>query len=190
MTKQRRSFTPEFKREAACLVLDQGYSHIEAARSLGVVESALRRWVKQLQEERVGVTPKSKALSEELRVFAEEGQPILVRVKRCPDLRQRLFRRQLVDTKMIQLIEIFDSGRPKHALNGVITRRQHGVEQPDERAHPSYAANQDFLFPQRAEELDEVATEVGGHLARRFRRSQSRIKVEACHLFFVNWLAE
>jgi len=24
MTKQRRTFTPEFKREAACLVLDQG----------------------------------------------------------------------------------------------------------------------------------------------------------------------
>ncbi len=45
MTKQRRTFTPEFKHEAACLVLDQGYSHIEAARSLGLVESALRRWV-------------------------------------------------------------------------------------------------------------------------------------------------
>lgn len=30
MTKQRRSFTPEFKREAAALVLDQGYSCIEA----------------------------------------------------------------------------------------------------------------------------------------------------------------
>ncbi len=27
MTKQRRTITPEFKREAACLVLDQGYSH-------------------------------------------------------------------------------------------------------------------------------------------------------------------
>ncbi|WWZ10610.1 transposase [Pseudomonas chlororaphis] len=27
MTKQRRTFTPEFKREAASLVLDQGYSH-------------------------------------------------------------------------------------------------------------------------------------------------------------------
>ena len=26
MTKQRRSFTPEFKRDAAGLVLDQGYS--------------------------------------------------------------------------------------------------------------------------------------------------------------------
>lgn len=65
MTKQRRSFTPEFKREAASLVLDQGYNHIEAARSLGLVESALRRWVKQLQEERQGVTPKSKALTPE-----------------------------------------------------------------------------------------------------------------------------
>ena len=51
MTKQRRSFTPEFKREAASLVLEQGYSHIEAARSPGLVESALRRWVNQLQEE-------------------------------------------------------------------------------------------------------------------------------------------
>ncbi|WP_185749771.1 transposase [Pseudomonas luteola] len=31
MTKRRQSFTPEFKREAASLTLDQGYSHIEAA---------------------------------------------------------------------------------------------------------------------------------------------------------------
>ena len=45
MTKQRRTFTPEFIREAASLVLDQGYCDIEAARSLGLGESALRRWV-------------------------------------------------------------------------------------------------------------------------------------------------
>lgn len=61
MTKRRRTFTPEFKREAACLVLDQGYSHIEAALLLSLVESALRRWVSQLQEERNGITPTSKA---------------------------------------------------------------------------------------------------------------------------------
>jgi len=47
------------------MVLDQGYSHIEAARSVGLVESALLRWVKQLQEKRLGVTPKSKALTPE-----------------------------------------------------------------------------------------------------------------------------
>ncbi|TBU81013.1 IS3 family transposase [Phytopseudomonas dryadis] len=71
MTKQRRTFTPEFKREAACLVLDQGYSHIEAARSLGLVESALRRWVSQLQEERNGITPASKALTPEQQKIQE-----------------------------------------------------------------------------------------------------------------------
>lgn len=61
----------EFKREAAALVLDQGYSHIEACRSLGVVDSALRRWVKQLQGERQGVTPKSKALTPEQQKIQE-----------------------------------------------------------------------------------------------------------------------
>ncbi|HBP2512409.1 TPA: transposase, partial [Pseudomonas aeruginosa] len=29
------TFSAEFKREAAALVLDQGYSHIDACRSLG-----------------------------------------------------------------------------------------------------------------------------------------------------------
>jgi len=65
MTKQRRSFSTEFKREAAGLVLNQGYSHIEACRSLGVVESALCCWVSQFQQERNGVTPQSKALTPE-----------------------------------------------------------------------------------------------------------------------------
>ena len=39
--------------------------------SLGLVESALRRWVKQLQEERQGVTPKSKALTPEQQKIQE-----------------------------------------------------------------------------------------------------------------------
>lgn len=63
MTKQRRSFSAELKREVAGLALDQGYSPIEACRSLGVVESALRHWTNQLQQERNGVTPQSKALT-------------------------------------------------------------------------------------------------------------------------------
>ncbi|RTW09806.1 IS3 family transposase, partial [Pseudomonas aeruginosa] len=64
-------FSAEFKREAAALVLDQGYSHIDACRSLGVVDSALRRWVKQLEAERQGVTPKSKALTPEQQKIQE-----------------------------------------------------------------------------------------------------------------------
>ncbi|WP_256969975.1 IS3 family transposase, partial [Pseudomonas aeruginosa] len=69
--KQRRTFSAEFKREAAALVLDQGYSYIDACRSLGVVDSALRRWVKQLEAERQGVTPKSKALTPEQQKIQE-----------------------------------------------------------------------------------------------------------------------
>lgn len=65
MTKKRRSFSTEYKHEAAKLVLDQGYSVSEACRSLDVGETALRRWVGQLQQERTGVTPTSKALTRE-----------------------------------------------------------------------------------------------------------------------------
>ncbi len=65
MTKQRRTFSADFKREAADLVLKQNYSFIEASRSLSVGESALRRWVDQLQQERTGVMPQSKALTPE-----------------------------------------------------------------------------------------------------------------------------
>ena len=63
MIKQRRTFSPEFKQQAACLVLDQGYSHVEASRSIGVGESLMRRWVQQLQLERQGVTPQGKAIT-------------------------------------------------------------------------------------------------------------------------------
>jgi len=45
--KQRRTYSPEFKVSAASLVLDQGYSHVNACRSVGVAESVLRRWVQQ-----------------------------------------------------------------------------------------------------------------------------------------------
>ena len=65
MTRKRRTFTPEFKQEAASLVLDQGYSIAEASTSMGVGESALRRWVQQLAEERQGITPKGKAMTPE-----------------------------------------------------------------------------------------------------------------------------
>ncbi|MNV51425.1 Transposase [compost metagenome] len=71
MTRLRRSFTAEFKLEAASLVLDQGYSVSEASRSLDVGETVLRRWVQQLQSERTGTTPISKALTPEQQKIQE-----------------------------------------------------------------------------------------------------------------------
>lgn len=71
MKRQRRTFSTEFKLEAACLVLDQEYSFPEACRSLGLGETALRRWVQQLRLERGGGTPVSKALTEEQKHIQE-----------------------------------------------------------------------------------------------------------------------
>ena len=65
MARQRRTFSTEFKLDAARLVIEQGYSIPEASRSLDVGESALRRWVQQLQQEQGGTTPRSKALTDE-----------------------------------------------------------------------------------------------------------------------------
>ncbi len=63
--KQRRTFSTEFKHDAAVLVLDKGYSFTAACRAVGIGETALRRWVEQLQLERNGGTPTSKALTPE-----------------------------------------------------------------------------------------------------------------------------
>jgi len=75
MGNKKRTFTPEFKRDAATMVLDQGYRYPAACKAIDVGESALRRWVKQLTEERAGITPKSKALTaDQQRIQALEAQ--------------------------------------------------------------------------------------------------------------------
>ena len=62
----RKSYTTDFKREAASLVLDQGYSVRTACEAMDVGHTAMRRWVNQLRQEREGITPeKSKALTPE-----------------------------------------------------------------------------------------------------------------------------
>jgi len=78
MARQRRIFTTEFKQEAASLVLVQGYSVAEASRSLDIGSNTLSRWVKQLEQERSGITPSSKALTPE----QQRIQELEARVKR------------------------------------------------------------------------------------------------------------
>ncbi|MBD3657105.1 MAG: transposase [Marinobacter sp.] len=72
MTRKRRFFSPEFKHDAASLVLDQGYSFSEACQATDVGKTALRRWVQQLADDREGiVAPKDKALTPEQRRILE-----------------------------------------------------------------------------------------------------------------------
>lgn len=47
----RKKYTKEFKLDAVSLVLEQGYSRAEAARSLEINPNMLGRWVKEYQDE-------------------------------------------------------------------------------------------------------------------------------------------
>lgn len=69
---KKRTFTQEFKKEAANLVLEHGYTIAKACESMGVSESAMRRWVNQLKAEQGGVTPKgNRALTGEQQKIQE-----------------------------------------------------------------------------------------------------------------------
>lgn len=85
MTK-RKNYSSEFKQEAARLILDQNYTYKEAGESMGVGQSALRRWVNQLKSERQGTTP-------------EIGQALTVEKKEIQQLKTRI--RQLEREKEI-----------------------------------------------------------------------------------------
>ncbi|BCV26901.1 transposase [Shewanella algae] len=65
MKNTRPTFSAEFKLEAAQLVTKQGYSVAEAAIAMGVSNSAMRKWVKQLQQELQGDSPKGSPLTPE-----------------------------------------------------------------------------------------------------------------------------
>tara|TARA_Y100000588_G_scaffold200241_1_gene213987 strand:+ start:76 stop:387 length:312 start_codon:yes stop_codon:yes gene_type:complete len=66
MTKRtRRTFSADFKLEAAQLVVDQNYSVIEAAKAMNVSKSAMDKWVRQLKQERDGKSPKASPLTPE-----------------------------------------------------------------------------------------------------------------------------
>ncbi len=77
--KKRRTFTIEYKREMACLVLDQGYTINEACEVVDVSETAMRSWVRQLKAERNGETPEgSRALTAE----QQKIQALQARIKK------------------------------------------------------------------------------------------------------------
>ena len=63
---KRRTFSQEFKLDAAGLILNQGYTYQEAQEATGVSNGALRNWVSQIQKEQQGETlVGAKAITEE-----------------------------------------------------------------------------------------------------------------------------
>ena len=71
MTGSRSTFTPEFRLEAAQLVVDQGYTVKAAAAAMGVGKSTMDKWVRQLKSERNGVTSNAMPLTPDQRKIRE-----------------------------------------------------------------------------------------------------------------------
>lgn len=69
--RTRRTFSPEFRLEAAQLVVDQGRSIREAANAMGVGKSTMDKWVRQLRSEREGKSPQGTAMTPDQRRIRE-----------------------------------------------------------------------------------------------------------------------
>lgn len=73
--KLRREYTKEFKRDAISLVIEQGYSQADAAKSLGVHAALLSRWIREYKTDEGNAfrgKGKLSAEAEELRSLREE----------------------------------------------------------------------------------------------------------------------
>ena len=83
MRKQRRSFSKEFKVEAVRLVTTGGHSISKIARDLGVRDTVLGRWVKEVEQSQGSAFPGSghlKPEEEELHRLRRENE--LLRMER------------------------------------------------------------------------------------------------------------
>ena len=75
MARERRQFDVNFKLEVARMVKDQGRSVSEVCRSLGLGETAVRRWVAQYEAELGGGAGIGKPLTpEQQRIRELEAQ--------------------------------------------------------------------------------------------------------------------
>lgn len=70
MTKaSKKHYPPEFRLEAAQLVVDQNYKIKEACDAMGVGKSTMESWVRKLRAERAGKAPEGVAITaDQLRI--------------------------------------------------------------------------------------------------------------------------
>lgn len=79
---RKRNFDPEFRLEAAQLVVDQGYTFKAASAAMGVSKTTMESWVRKLRAERAGkATQKGEAMTPEQR----EIQDLKRRLRRAEE---------------------------------------------------------------------------------------------------------
>lgn len=75
--RKKREYSKELKRDAVSLVIEQGYSRVDAARSLGIDSGVLSRWVREFLEDTGDAfrgKGKLRPEQEELRQLREENK--------------------------------------------------------------------------------------------------------------------
>ena len=83
--RNRRNFSPEFRLEAAQLVLDQYYT---VATAMNVGKSTMDKWVRQLKNERAGKSPIASPMTPE-QIEIRELKKRLQRVEMERDILKR-----------------------------------------------------------------------------------------------------
>lgn len=77
MVRNRRSFTPEYKEEAAKLVIDTSQPVAEVAKDLGISAQTLRNWVNAYRKENAGnESPLSIPEREKMRLLQVENREL------------------------------------------------------------------------------------------------------------------
>jgi len=75
MTNKRRTFDASFKLQVASMIVEQGMSVSQVCKDMKLAESAVRRWVAQLQSEQGGLPGIGKPLTaEQIRIRELEAQ--------------------------------------------------------------------------------------------------------------------
>lgn len=80
MPQQRKKYTPEFKEEAAKMVIETSRSISDVARELGIVEQTLGNWVNAYRREHAGEEPPA-TVSERARLREAERELREVKVE-------------------------------------------------------------------------------------------------------------
>ena len=83
MSKERRTFSQEFKQEAVALVVDHGYSYAAAGRSLGIRGNLIGRWKRQLEDDASEAFPgNGKRTAEQQRIHELEQENRRLRMEK------------------------------------------------------------------------------------------------------------
>ncbi len=83
MSKGRRKFSEDFKREAVALVLEHGYSCEAAGRSLGVRGALVGRWKREIESNATEAFPgKGKRSGEQQRIHELEAENRRLRMEK------------------------------------------------------------------------------------------------------------